>query len=72
MDGDEGTELQSRYTDKDLAALRRLRNYYRREFANGKSDESFMLWVEDGLKVVDGQQGGSDGRTEHAGSNEAI
>lgn len=32
---------------KDLREFRRLRNYYRRNFTNGESDETFVLWCED-------------------------
>jgi hypothetical protein len=32
--------------EQDLREFRRLRNYYRRNFANGPSDEAFILWIE--------------------------
>ena len=32
---------------RDLAEFKRLRNYYQRNFTNGKSDESFVIWCED-------------------------
>ncbi len=31
----------------DLREFRRLRNYYRRNFTNGQSDECFVIWCED-------------------------
>lgn len=32
---------------EDLREFSRLRNYYRRNFTNGMSDEAFILWCED-------------------------
>lgn len=32
---------------EDLREFRRLRNYYRRNYTNGHSDESFIVWCED-------------------------
>lgn len=32
---------------EDLREFKRLRNYYRRNFSNGESDESFIVWCED-------------------------
>ena len=31
---------------RDRAEIKRLRNYYRRNFANGGSDQAFLLWLE--------------------------
>jgi len=31
---------------RDLREFKRLRNYYRRNFVNGESDEAFLLWCE--------------------------
>lgn len=31
----------------DLAKIHELREYYRRNFAQGQSDKSFLEWVED-------------------------
>ncbi len=46
--------LASHYTTEDIAAIKRLRNYYRRNFVNGESDENFQIWLEDGLRVLNG------------------
>ena len=32
--------------NENLNAFKKLRNYYRNNFANGKSDASFILWIE--------------------------
>ena len=34
-------------TSEDLREFRRHRNYYRVNFTNGESDESFQLWILD-------------------------
>jgi len=39
-------------TDKDREAVKRLRDYYRRNFASGASDESFTLWLKSVLKII--------------------
>ncbi len=38
---------------QDLTEFRRLRSYYRRNFKNGKSDESFLLWCETMLTKIE-------------------
>lgn len=35
---------------EDMREFRRLRNYYRRNFTNGESDETFVLWCEEMCK----------------------
>lgn len=37
-------------TKQDVAAVRRLRRYYSREFSAGESDEAFIVWVETVLR----------------------
>lgn len=32
--------------ERDIQEFKRLRNYYRKEFQNGESDESFVNWCE--------------------------
>jgi len=34
------------FEKNDLREFRRLRNYYRRNFTNGESDDSFLNWCE--------------------------
>lgn len=44
------------YNDKrDLKEFRRLRNYYRNNFTNGDSDQSFVLWVESMCEIESGE-----------------
>jgi len=38
--------------EKDRKAVMKLRNYYRKNFQNGASDESFLLWVERTLETA--------------------
>ncbi len=47
--------IKQRYTAEDLAAIKKLRNYYRRNFERGASDENFKLWLEDGLRLLSAQ-----------------
>lgn len=51
-DQDNAQVIAQRFTPSDLSAIRRLRNYYRSNFQNGDSDESFLLWVEDGCTAI--------------------
>jgi hypothetical protein len=44
--------VESTHTIEDLAHIKRLRNYYRRNFQNGQSDECFIIWLEAGLKEL--------------------
>lgn len=47
------TQTQAAYvTDKDREAVKRLRDYYRRNFADGASDDGFMRWVSEVLAVI--------------------
>jgi hypothetical protein len=39
-------------TDKDREAVKRLRDYYRRNSASGASDESFTVWLKSVLKII--------------------
>ena len=39
-------------TEKDLEAVKRLRDYYRQSSENGASDKSFMQWLEDALEII--------------------
>lgn len=41
------------YSDVDLIRIRSLRKYYRNNFKNGDSDDCFLTWIEDGLKILD-------------------
>ena len=34
------------YDEDDIKKVKALRNYYRRNFVNGGSDEAFLVWVE--------------------------
>ncbi len=59
----EQEELEQKFSDKDLEAIRRVRSYYRRNFANGRSDQCFSLWMEDGLKLLELQEQGKQAET---------
>lgn len=50
--------LADQHDRRDLAEVRRLRNYYRREFANGVSDHSFLDWLQQVLEAINEQDGG--------------
>lgn len=41
-------------TPKERRMIVKLRSYYRVEFQNGCSDESFLLWLECALKIING------------------
>ncbi len=52
-DEEELDSIQKRFTPEDLTAIKRLRNYYRKNFERGESDDCFKLWLEDGLRLLD-------------------
>ena len=39
--------------EEDRKAVMKLRNYYRKNFQNGASDESFLLWIERTLEAAE-------------------
>lgn len=39
--------------DEDAKQVLRLRRYYKRNFVNGDSDESFLNWIETTLQTID-------------------
>jgi len=45
--------LKEMFETKETAMVQKLRNYYRINFKNGKSNDSFLLWIES--KIVSGE-----------------
>ena len=52
---DEPSETMRFYAQQDLDMIEHLRNYYRRNFHDGASDESFKVWLEGGLQILNVQ-----------------
>ncbi len=50
------TETKDEIKAVDLEAVKRLRNYYRRNFADGASDAAFTLWLETALDELRRQE----------------
>lgn len=46
---------------RDMTEVKRLRNYYRKNFQNGDSDECFLTWVETTLEKMGYQVKGNHG-----------
>jgi len=38
--------------NEDVKRIKALRNYYRRHFTNGASDEAFLTWIEAHLEKI--------------------
>ncbi len=51
-DQEDLTTIRQRYSDTDLMKINQLRQYYRRNFQHGASDDRFKTWLEDGLLVL--------------------
>ncbi len=47
-----GRKVTTEISGEDVVAFGLLREYYRNNFVNGKSDESFLIWCEDMCKHI--------------------
>jgi hypothetical protein len=50
--GNEGECEMARTSVADISAVMRLRNYYRKNFTHGHSDDLFIVWLQQVLDVA--------------------